>query len=92
MNVIGFPVCDNGLCNISGHVMCIEQTKVETGGTKGLLQPIAMAAIPWTDIAMDFLTELPIILGKSTVLVVIDRFSKMLRLITLGKQIDTESV
>ena len=49
-----------------------------------------MAAIPWTDIAMGFLTELPIILGKSTVLVVIDRFCKMLRLITLGKQIDTE--
>ena len=41
---------------------------------------------------MDFLTELPTVLGKSTVLVVVDRFSKMLRLIPLGKQTDTESV
>ena len=51
-----------------------------------------MAAVPWTDLAMDFLTELPIVLGKSTVLVVVDRFSKMLRLIPLGEQTDTESV
>ena len=41
---------------------------------------------------MDFLTELPTVLGKSTVFVVVDRFSKMLRLIPLGEQTDTESV
>ena len=51
-----------------------------------------MAAVPWTDLAMDFLTELPTVLGKSTILVVVDRFSKMLRLIPLGEQTDTESV
>ena len=51
-----------------------------------------MAVVPWTDLAMDFLTELPTLLGKSTVLVVVDRFSKMLRLIPLGEQTDTESV
>ena len=48
--------------------------------------------VPWTDIAMDFLTELPTVLGKSTVVVVVDRFSKMLRLIPLSEQTDTESV
>ena len=51
-----------------------------------------MAAVPWTDLAMDFLTELPTVSGKSTVLVVVDKFSKMLRLIPLGEQTDTESV
>ena len=51
-----------------------------------------MAAVPWIDLTMDFLTELPTVLGKSTVLVVVDRFSKMLRLIPLGEQTDTESV
>ena len=51
-----------------------------------------MAVVPWTDISMDFLTELPTVLGKSTVLVVVDRFSKMLRLIPLGEQAETESV
>ena len=51
-----------------------------------------MAAVPWTDLAMDFLTKLPTVSGKSTVLVMVDRFSKMLRLIPLGEQTVTESV
>ena len=51
-----------------------------------------MAVFPWTNLAMDFLTELPTVSGKSTVLIVVDRFSKMLRLILLGEQTDTESV
>ena len=41
---------------------------------------------------MDFLTELPTVLGKSTILVVVDKFSKMLRLIPLGEQTDIEYV
>ena len=41
---------------------------------------------------MDFLTDLPTVSGKYTVLVVVDRFSKMLRLIPLGEQTDTDSV
>ena len=41
---------------------------------------------------IDFLIKLPIVWGKSTVLVIVDRFSKMLRLIFLGEQTDTESV
>ena len=48
--------------------------------------------VPWTGIAMDFLALLPTVLGKSTVLVLVDRFFKMLRLISLGGQTDTESV
>ena len=40
---------------------------------------------------MDFLTELSTALGKSTVLVMVYRFSKMLRLIPLGEQTDSES-
>ena len=51
-----------------------------------------MAAVTWTNITIDFLTELPTVSGKSTVLVVVDRFSKMLRLIPLGEQAETESV
>ena len=51
-----------------------------------------MAPVPWTDLAMDFLTDLPTVLSKSTVFVVVDRFSKMLRLIPLGEQTDIEFV
>ena len=51
-----------------------------------------MAVVPWTDLTMDFLTKLPTVLGKSTVLIVVDRFLKMLRLIPFSEQTDTESV
>ena len=43
-----------------------------------------MAVVPWTDLAMDFLAYLPTVSGKSTVFIVIDRFSKMRKLIPLG--------
>ena len=51
-----------------------------------------MPAIPWTEESLDFLTNLPILYGKSTILVVVCRFSKMLMLIPLGETTDTESV
>ena len=41
---------------------------------------------------MDFLTELFTVSGKSTVLVVVDRFSKILKLIPFSEQTDNESV
>ena len=51
-----------------------------------------MPAIPWTEASLDFLTSLPTLDGKSTILVVICRFSKMLILILLGEMTDAESV
>ena len=51
-----------------------------------------MAVVPWTDITMDLLIELPTVSGKPNVLVVVDRFSKMLKLIYLGEQTATESM
>lgn len=51
---------------------------------RGFLQPIPMSNEPWRDIAMDFLTELPTRDSTSTLLVVVDRFSKMIRLVPLG--------
>ena len=40
-----------------------QRTKVDHTVMSGLLQPIPMAAIPWWDIAMDFLTDLPTVFG-----------------------------
>ena len=51
-----------------------------------------MAAVPWTEASLDFLTSLPTLDGKSTILVVVCRFSKMLILISLGETTDAESV
>lgn len=51
----------------------------------GLLQPLPIPQRPWSHIAIDFLTDLPVSDGHTTILTVIDRFSKACRLIPLAK-------
>ena len=51
-----------------------------------------MPAVPWTETSLDFLTSLPTLDGKSTVLVVVRHFSKMLILIPFGETTDAKSV
>lgn len=51
----------------------------------GLLQPLPILQRPWSHIAIDFVTDLPASDGYTTILTVIDRFSKACRLIPLPK-------
>ncbi|KAL0170987.1 hypothetical protein M9458_035583, partial [Cirrhinus mrigala] len=51
----------------------------------GLLQPLPIPQRPWSHIAIDFVTDLPLSNGYTTILTVIDRFSKSCRLISLPK-------
>ncbi len=51
----------------------------------GLLQPLPLPQRPWSHIAIDFITDLPPSDGHTTILTVIDRFSKACRLIPLSK-------
>ncbi|KAI2657226.1 Transposon Tf2-9 polyprotein [Labeo rohita] len=51
----------------------------------GLLQPLPVPRRPWSHIALDFITDLPSSHGHTTILTVIDRFSKGCRLIPLPK-------
>ncbi len=51
----------------------------------GLLQPLPIPHCPWSHIAIDFITDLPNSNGHTTILTVIDRFSKACRLIPLPK-------
>ncbi|KAL0185426.1 hypothetical protein M9458_021123, partial [Cirrhinus mrigala] len=51
----------------------------------GLLQPLPIPQRPWSHISIDFVTDLPPSAGHTTILTVIDRFSKSCRLIPLPK-------
>ncbi|KAL0162424.1 hypothetical protein M9458_041820 [Cirrhinus mrigala] len=51
----------------------------------GLLQPLPVPHRPWSHIAIDFVTDLPLSQNYTTILTVVDRFSKACRIIPLTK-------
>ncbi|XP_057696537.1 retinoic acid receptor RXR-gamma-B isoform X2 [Corythoichthys intestinalis] len=51
----------------------------------GELLPLTVPTRPWSHISLDFITGLPPSQGKTTILTVVDRFSKMVRFITFPK-------
>ncbi|KAK3517158.1 hypothetical protein QTP86_019099, partial [Hemibagrus guttatus] len=50
---------------------------------EGLLEPLSIPRRPWSHLSVDFLTDLPDSGGFTTVMVVVDRFSKGCKLISL---------
>lgn len=61
------------------------RNKTSSTSRMGLLQPLPIPSRPWSDISIDFVTGLPVSQGNTTVLTVVDRFSKMARFIALPK-------
>lgn len=53
-----------------------QQIKYETRKPAGLLQPLPVTSSPWEDISLDFIMSLPPSHGYTTILVVVDRFTK----------------
>jgi len=49
----------------------------------GLLEPLEVPYRPWSSISMDWITELPELGGCTQIWVIVDRFSKMVRLVPL---------
>ena len=65
-----------------------QRSKVVQHVPYGMLQPNDISDHPWKSIAMDFITDLPISDGYDTVLVVIDRLTKMSHFIPCNKKLD----
>jgi transposase InsO family protein len=65
-----------------------QRTKVVRHAPYGLLQPNEAPDRPWKSIAMDFITDLPKSEGYDTILVVIDRLTKMSHFIPCKKELN----
>jgi hypothetical protein len=53
-----------------------QQDKAVTKSPGGLLQPLPVPVRPWASVSMDFITGLPDVDGYTSIMVVVDRFSK----------------
>jgi len=58
----------------------------------GLLLPLPVPTMVWSDVGLDFIEALPRIGGKSVILTVMDRFSKYCHFIPLAHPYSAESV
>ena len=61
------------------------QNKTSTQPPAGLLQPLQVPRRPWSHVSLDFVTGLPPSEGNTTILTVVDRFSKSVHFIPLPK-------
>ena len=59
------------------------RNKTSTQPPAGLLQPLSVPKRPWSHISLDFVTGLPPSDGNTTILTVVDRFSKAVHFIPL---------
>lgn len=61
------------------------QSKTSRRPPSGLLRPLPVSRRPWSHISIDFVTGLPPSHGHTTILTIVDRFSKMIHFIPLPK-------
>ena len=54
-----------------------QQTKCSTAKPSGLLQPLPIPSVPWSEIIMDFIIRLPPSFGYTTISVVVDKLTKV---------------
>ena len=69
---------------------CVTCQKIKTVRTRdyGKLMPLPITTGPWKSISMDFIVKLPLSEGFDSILVIVDRFSKMCHLIPCNESID----
>ena len=69
-----------------------QQFKYDVSASPGLLQPLPIPQTIWTEISMDFLEGLPLVKGKSVILVVVDRLSKYAHFVALSHPYSAASI
>ncbi|XP_062842684.1 uncharacterized protein lrfn4b [Trichomycterus rosablanca] len=69
---------------VGACAICV-QSKTLHQRPQGLLHPLPIPSRPWSHLSIDFITGLPESQGNTVILVVVDRFSKACRFISLKK-------
>ena len=69
-----------------------QQAKYSCQKTPGLLQPLGIPEQPWTDLSMNFITQLPKTKGgHNAVAVFVDRLTNMVRLAATTTEVSAET-
>lgn len=76
---------------VQGCAIC-QRNKTEHLHPAGLLQPLPVPSQVWSDITMDFVEGFSKVGGKSVVLTIVDRFSKMAHFMALSHPYSVQSV
>jgi len=76
---------------VQGCIKC-QQNKVQHQKKAGELHPLEIPEGPWQDISIDMIGPLPKSNGMDAILVIVDRFTKMIRLKATTTNISSEGV
>ena len=80
-----WPTLEEDTREFVGACPVCSQHKVSHQAPAGLLHPLPVPHRPWSHISLDFVTGLPPSHGHTTILTVVDRFSKLAHFVPLPK-------
>jgi len=76
---------------VEGYNAC-QRNKNQTQPPAGKLMPNLVPEKAWTHISADFITKLPLVQGYDSILVVVDRFTKMVHFIPTTEKTSAEGL
>jgi len=76
---------------VEGYDVC-QHNKNRTEQPAGKLMPNSIPEKPWTHISTDFITKLPLAQGYDSILVVVDRLTKMVHFISTTEKTSAEGL
>ena len=69
-----------------------KRQKFETMAPPGLLQPLHIPTQKWSEVSMDFITDLPTSEGKDSIFVVVDKLTKYTHFISISSKAKASQV
>ncbi|MCH79841.1 retrotransposon protein, partial [Trifolium medium] len=87
-----WPAMKKDIFDYVQNCMVCQQAKTTNTLPAGLLQPLPIPSQVWEDIAMDFISGLPLSFGYTTIMVVVDRLTKYAHFLPMKTDYNSKSV